>query len=343
MAKNDYILRVIFCGNDSNEDEKVLYEGESYLKKNLSDHLKITESEIRLSFSRSKKIDMCQFLYTERSLYRTELQKSLCFYLAVQGEIPDVNRVEISNRKECIEIEHSKFSSTWKNCRIPICLDRQSIEVIFSDHESAENIYVMITYFLKAQLSIFSNDAFRSAWSGLNSIYRLYKNNNNREADQLKNFGNKIKELFNNRKLDSSIEYIESIPDEFYEKLDWYSYVNRYKNYSQYIDSNKYRDSLLLKLFVKYYKGILKEEADKINENVNQVKNSIKENNISYVERINFLIKDYCYMIRNRSFHGAKAYPVFVIAPEAETYVEEKLTKLLLYIMKDFIQSDKFI
>ena len=48
-------------------------------------------------------------------------------------------------------------------------------------------------------------------------------------------------------------------------------------------------------------------------------------------------------MIRNRSFHGAKAYPVFVIEPEAETYVEEKLTKLLLYIMKDFIQSDKFI
>jgi hypothetical protein len=48
-------------------------------------------------------------------------------------------------------------------------------------------------------------------------------------------------------------------------------------------------------------------------------------------------------MIRNRYFHAAKAYPLFVISENAETKQEKILTKLMLILIKEFFVSEEFM
>ena len=72
----------------------------------------------------------------------------------------------------------------------------------------------------------------------------------------------------------------------------------------------------------------------------NEIKRIIEKNVISNVARARFLVADYCYMLRNRSFHAEKAYPLFVINKEADyKTVEEVLTELILMTMEGLLKE----
>ena len=70
-----------------------------------------------------------------------------------------------------------------------ICIPSKVCKRIFTDDPNAKNVCIAITYFVKAQLVQFSNDAFRTAWTGLNAIYRIFRKDDseveNRQLDRL--------------------------------------------------------------------------------------------------------------------------------------------------------------
>ena len=72
-----------------------------------------------------------------------------------------------------------------------------------------------------------------------------------------------------------------------------------------------------------------------------EIERNIKANDVSYVARAQFLVVDYCYMLRNRSFHANKAYPLFMFdSGEEECTVEDILIKLLLITIEGILKAN---
>ena len=327
----NYRLEVIF----RKKQTKILYQGISYLRKNLSDELLITDKMIRLEFKRTEKLDETKFLETPNSLIRYELQRALVFYLAVTGMFPPVSKVLLWKGETPYQIEHKHFTNTWRQCGIDICIPETVCGRIFANDEKAKHIYIAITYFLKAQLVLFSNDAFRSAWSGFNAIYRIFRSSDD-EADkkQLKRF---VK-LLNKLTAKGAISEVKMLDREFWETLEWYQFVERNYDRSKwkFLQGNEYIDYIIIQPLLKLS---LKKGFDD-QHRIHHLENVIEKEHTDYLVRLQFLLCEYCYMLRNRSFHAAKAYPIFVIADDAETRNEKILTRIILLTIKDILMSD---
>lgn len=325
-------LEIIF----KNSDKTVLYEGDSYLKKNLSDSMLITRKSIKIRFYRSKKINYVDVLESDNSLIRYQLQKALCFYLITQGSFPDVKSVVVFDGLEKHVLSEVFFTKNMKGCYLDICLSPEVASVIFGDSNYAKNIYIAITYMIKAQIDTFSNDCFRAAWSGINSIYNCLRHSKEyddgvRESDLLK----LLEKMIQKSQMENSIIEIEDLHDDFYNRLDWYNYSIKY---GDDIETNHIKDSMILKHLVKRYK--IKDEHDKAEIQLyNKAKKYSEKNVVDYKARLAMLVCRYCYMLRNRMFHGIKAYPVFVISEKAELTVEKKLTRILLTTISDLMVS----
>lgn len=317
-------------------DKTVLYKGNSFLRKNLSDSLEITKQHIKISFSRSKKIDYKEILESENSLIRYQLQKALCFYLITQGTFPAVKRVLIFDGIDIHDVSDMLFVKNMQGCNLDICLTPDVASTIFKDERYSKNFYVAITYMIKAQIDAFSNDCFRAAWSGINSIFNCLKrssevDNGIRESDLL----NRLERLIKSSEMKASIQEIEDLSEDFYKKLDWYNYTQKY---GDEIEPNKVKDTLILQYLVKYYK-IKNEEDKKERQLFEKAKKYSTKNVTDYNSRLCMLVCKYCYMLRNRMFHGVKAYPVFIISEKAELTVERKLTRVLLTTMCDLLTN----
>lgn len=350
----EHYLEVVF----KKKETEVLYDGASYLRENLSDQLYISDRKIRISFSRSKKMPLKDVLDSSNSLIRYQLQRALCFYLAVQGTIPDVSKITFFDGIREHSIVHESFTNTWKNCNLDILLPREAVSVIFSERDKGKRVFVALTYFIKAQLDLFSHDRFRAAWSGINGIYRVYsEKENDSENELISKLSRRIKVL----EMRDSMALVSSLPDEFWNHLEWYAYVHSRtgEKYQCPLDMEKadhYSDAVLLERLLSAYQSASAAEM-KANEKAPEkatnkyaevqkyekgVRAIVDRQITDYKDRLRFLVCRYCYMRRNRSFHAERAYPVFVISREAETGSEQILTKLLLLVIKDFLVSDEF-
>ncbi len=315
-------------------DKTVLYRGNSYIRKNLSDSLEITKQHIKIIFSRSKKIKYREILESENSLIRYQLQKALCFYLITQGTFPEVRRVLIFDGLEIHDVSDMLFVKNMEGCNLDICLTPDIASTIFKDERYSKNFYVAITYMIKAQIDAFSNDCFRAAWSGVNSIFNCLKrlselDNGIRESDLL----NRLERLIQSLEMKEAIHEIEDLSEDFYKKLDWYNYTQKY---GDEIEPNKIKDTLMLRYLVKHYK-IKNKEDKKEKQLFEKAKKYSNKNVTDYNSRLCMLVCKYCYMLRNRMFHGVKAYPVFIVSEKAELTVERKLTRVMLTTMCDLI------
>jgi len=327
----DYKLEILF----NNDNDDILYEGISYIKKNLSDTLKVTENSIILSFSRSKTFRISELFNTPSSLVRYGIQRALCFYLSIVGNIPDVKSIHFINPKNKIGIEHSELTRDWQNCNIDICLPKEVCSIIFTSHKKAKAVYIALTYFLKAQLACFSNDCFRAAWSGLNSIYNWYKNN---DGDSERKLIDRFADILKDMQLCNTISFLKGFDYKIWHKIEWHNFINSQlgKKVTQLLSPNKYPDFIVLSQLLFYYK---KENFD-ILDAEKQVKNIIKNKELNYKVQLKFLLCKYCYFQRNRYFHAGKAYPLFVLSNDHETKMENVLTKVLLLTIKDFLTEE---
>ncbi len=332
------------------EHSKTIYEGRSYLKKNLQDRILIADDEICIIFARGKRKDG-NLLDESNSLIRYQLQKALCFYLITQGTLPKVRSVEFDNGKKTIQLDHSRYTKSWEDCDISILMSPEKASVIFTDYKRAKDLYISITYLIKAQLCKFSNDSFRNAWTAVNSVYRVHKETEDeKEWSQI----NKLRNIINTTRLsaeDDSVLFDET----FWSKLEWYTFTNRTGyGVNNMLDGKRYADPLLIRMFLKEYDRQSKvtssdseEQRQRKNNLKEEVENARKRNRRKLEEgkpvikeRVEFLVCDYCYMLRNRNYHAAKAYPVFVISEEAETGIERTLSSIMLKTVRDILESE---
>lgn len=335
MNKTKHILRVQFKSKNS----AALYDGNSFVNKRISDKILIKRNKIDIIFYRSKKMQVSEVLDSPKSIIRMHLQKCLCFFLAVTGEIPDVRAVTYICDTEKYPIEHEKFTQTWKNCYADIMLSKEYARIIF-DRGDGQKFYVMLTYFLKAQLDYFSHDRFRAAWSALNALYNYIAEcegeENAKEWKKLKI----LMQIIITEPTENALSKIVDLDKSFWKSISWYhllTHEDKGKIKERFCDC--YDDRALLEQIKKNVSGIAQRvNREDINDDLlNELERKIKMNIYNPVDRLKFIIRKECYSRRNRSFHAEKPYPLFVISNDTETYHENMLTEIVLLTFKDLL------
>ena len=333
MKKAKHILYVLFKGKDSS----LLYNGSSFVSTILSDDVLITRNKIEIVFHRTKKIKKSEVLDSPNSIIRMHLQKCLCFYLSVIGEIPTVKSVTFISGTESVEIEHERFTQTWKNCHAEIRIPANNAKCIF-DGGREHIFYVMLTYFLKAQLDNFSHDRFRAAWSALNAMYNyIAKCKGENDAKEYKKL-RLLMQIIDEDRTKNSVNKAKELDEDFWKSVGWYdllTHEDKGKLKERFCDC--YDDKYLLELIKNHALGIaLKTNIEDINDDfLNTLDRKIKKNKAIPVDRLKFIIRKECYSRRNRSFHAEKPYPLFVISNDNETNIEKTLTEIVLLLFKD--------
>ena len=362
MAKHTYILSLTFL---SDRNDK-LYEGDSWYNKIINDHLYIGMDRIEITFSRSSKISQ-EYMYTPSSPVRYQLYRAACFYLAVIGSLPQVQSIDLSIGDRIISLDPEQLTAHWENCKIEDTLDIDIAAKCFL--EDGKYCYIIMTYFLKAQLDTFPHDSFRAAWSGINGLYNylyhkkkhLDRNSDGdsdqaRESDKIK----ALKEYIRNHKLTNAENYARKLPDDFWTQIQWYNYGQKktIAKMKDEFDDNIYRDRIIYQKLVNYICSVYKRSADQkeasassldetaqnkktgqeiVTEIRKTAEHKLRKKTIDGNERIRFLVCDYCYMLRNRSFHALKPYPVFSMFGNEHTGAESMLTKLMILTIADLL------
>ena len=317
-----------------NGQQDLIYQGSSWLRKNLSDEVEIYYNKIVLSFSRSKSMGLQECLFSPKSVIRYEIQRALCFYLSVVGFIPKVEGIVLlKNGKEEL-LENISFSEKWHKCKVARTLDAGMASRMFDGRRFSKDIYISMSYYLKAQMDHFSHDCFRAAWSGLNVLYTaISPENASTERDKL----NVLKKWVTDGKLSAAVEYVKNLEeDSFWGKLNWYMFVKqncdstgKKKKTKDFLNGViDLQDAMLVKRITDLMRAALQID---LSEKENEIERAVSKNIVSYTNRTKFLIAAYCYMVRNRSFHAERAYPLFEIRfNSTEKTIEQILTELLL-------------
>ena len=341
MAKYSHSLSVKF----DSEDDELIYSGVSFYNKNIVDDIEIRKNAIIINFVRSSKMKTEMVLDSPKSNIRYHLQRTLCFYLAVIGNIPDVDSITFTCSGETVDIPHESFTGHWKNCDIDICLPVESAKVVF-ESENCKYFYIMISHFLKSQLDHFSHDRFRSAWSTLNAVYTYMDSINNEDTYRSEN--NKLSTLMyiiDKNTMNYSVDRIKRLKnDDFWEHISWYNAFHDFseKDFKSLISGSLYNDSELLGYICNHMR-VFSEEIINDEESWAILKEKSTKKNNRPKDRLKFIVCRYCYMMRNKSFHAETIYPLFVISDDAETRIEKILTEVLLLTIKDLfiLYSDK--
>ena len=154
MARDTYELVVVF----QDDTNIVYYEGASRYNRLINDQIMIRSSEIHIIFRRITSVRPENYIYSENSPVRFQLYRAACVYLVVRGFLPKVEKILLKSCSNWIELDKSVLIPNWGNCRIdvtwPIDVAARCL------YETNRAIYVIMTYFLKAQLDHFSHDAF---------------------------------------------------------------------------------------------------------------------------------------------------------------------------------------
>ena len=330
MAYN-YTLLVVF----KEKSRDVLYDGISFYRGNLIDRIKVSRHQIAICFSRSGKIDIENYLYSPQSPVRYQLYRAACFYLAVMGTLPDVKQIRIALNNETIALDKDKLTKNWTNCNIARTMPAETAAICFG--ENGKSCYAAITYFLKAQLDPFPRDRFRAAWSGLNALYSQYHIGGN-EQEKLK----ALSQLIRQQKPKLSVAYVKTLSDDFWRHLKWglmFSDGNLSRDaLIKKIQNNNYADLTIYKYLLACYRNLLKKSNDvDCSEMLSNLETRINRKRDNYPEQLSFLATEYCYLLRNRSFHAAEPYPVFDLFDDSKASVEDQLVELLLLLMRELI------
>ena len=328
---------------DFQEDRKdALYNGVSYYNSKLIDHLQITYQQIAITFERSAAIDMENYLFTALNPVRIQLYKAVCFYLVVTGRIPDTNRIWLARDGQEFTLDKDRLTRHWNNCKIAYTMEPKAASKCFD--KNGKTCYIAMTYFLKAQLDLFSHDCFRAAWSGLNALYNEFSDDK-REGIKL----NALSKYLETHPALNAQAYIETLPGTFWKRINWYNYIQN-KGLSvitkSVFQSELFQDrtiySHLGECVIEFYKQKEKktDEVLCISEKLGkQYIKRLPRKKTRVNEQLRFLTTDYCYMLRNRSFHADKPYPLFGLFDEDDNSIENILTKMLLLLIHDIIED----
>lgn len=328
MARFEYHLTVSF---DTTEN-KLLYTGNSWYRKGVEDEIDIRQNSIDIIFTRSSKVD-ADYIFKPLSPVRYELYRAACFYLAVVGTLPLVRSIVLTGGKESISLDVERLTRHWNNCQITVLLKPETASKCFL--QDGKNAYIVLTYFLKAQLDSFPYDGFRAAWSGLNALYSTLVEKDS-EKDKLK----KLKDLMTKSDMPETSAYVATLDDRFWKRLEWYNYVRNLNGKTVDDDLQRIGTKTLDRTIYTHLADEIRKrnkrdkefDRDRLEKLISKPLNSRKD---SIKEKYLFLVTEYCYMLRNRSFHAARPYPVFGLFDEENQSTQEQLTEVILHSIAD--------
>ena len=331
MQKEEYELSVYF----TTFDHEMLYQGVSSYNANIIDYIDISSSCLSIRFKRNKKTKAEEYIYSESSPVRYQLYRAACFYLAVTGSLPRVKKIVLKGKHQgsLQLLDKSLLTQSWNGCKVAITLPKEIAQKCFVDKD--KRIYIIITFFLKAQLDSFSHDAFRAAWSGLNAFYN-HLSNSQYESEKLAVLRNLIK----SKGSPEAEQYVKNLPDSFWKHIQWHNYIQwrSIDEIENLIRTNQCRDIILYKKITGYLHNFYsKNKPEYIHDFDAFVQKKIRKKVIDANERVRFLVTYYCYMLRNRSFHAGKPYPIFGIGSSESVTTERGLTDIILFTIKDLL------
>ena len=319
------------------KSQESLYEGPSYHKKGVSDHISISCHQILISFVRKKRIDAKGYMYTPNCPVRFQLYRAVCFYLSVTGSLPEVQSIRLSTDRQTVELDTDLLTLGWKNCQIELTLPVEDARKCFGEY--GKPCYIAMTYYIMAQLVKVRYEAFRMAWSGLNCLYTQL-NPDGSEQDKL----NVLSTLIQERKKDfpQATKYITDLPGDYWRHVKWGLLLRKENRHREHIleklKKNNYPDLITYKYLSACFEGVLKksnrEEAEKF---ATQSEQRMKNKKPHPISRLCFIVTEYCYMLRNRSFHATEPYPIFELHDKSKRSEDEYLTRLLLILIRELI------
>ncbi len=346
------IKHSLIVGFKSDNDSEV-YRGKSYIQKNAcDDEVVICRNKIEINYERINAMPIEKVLDSPKSYIRMHLQRALGFYIGVFGEIPECKSVTYCVSGEKYELDKIvELAKKWSNYSIENVLKREACEKIFNGKRD-ENIplYNAVSFYVKAQLTDYYHDSFRCAWSGLNALYTNMVGN--AEASEETKLC-RLTDFILCHDMSNSCEYVAKIDnDKFWNKLEWFYFLkngferhNFQKYYNDYFSKEAKRDAVLGEaIFSKLNSEVMtdktKVDIEKLKEKADfYSKKKTEEKYIHFKDRVEFLVRKYCYFKRNRSMHAGQEYPLFIISEDSENYVEPILTKLLILAIKDIIEE----
>ena len=342
MSVNQYALNILFHSNH----DVLFYEGPSF-DKGREDQVNIRSGSITFHFQSAKKMDIHDLLYSARSRLRSQIQRALTFYLAIHGTIPPVRSIELHHNEHIEIVHHSHFTKTWSNCYTTKKFNAADLTPIFSDHPAGRMIYDVLTYWLKSKLDEFVHDQFRFLWSGFNAFYNYMDQlsqasasvKSSRESEKLRNFE---KEVMQAIEFKETLNYLRTLPDEFYvDVIHWYKFIKS-KNCNHWVGIlSRYPDGIISQQIVKYASVAYSDETKLIHEMNQMAKKHAQV--IDHFVRLKFLLIELLYFVRNQHFHAANHYQLFVITAPDQRLAEDYYCDILQHVLVDSIKSMKRI
>ena len=123
----------------------------------------------------------------------------------------------------------------------------------------------------------------------------------------------------------------------FWKRLNWYQVLSELRpDRFKEICNEKYTDAELLGYYYHYrsiYNG--KQQEKHTEAEWSGVVRIIQNGQKTPIDRLRFLTCNYCYLLRNKSMHAERPYPLFIISDDVETRIEKKLTEIILLTIKD--------
>jgi hypothetical protein len=338
-----YSLIILF----QSKNQAILYEGPS-IDKGSVDQLIVRGNCIALHFDRLKKMTADELLYSPRSKVRTQIQRVLTFYLAIQGTIPPLHSIELHCDDQVERIAHQHFTRTWSNCYTTKKFNSTDLASLFIDEPASKVIYSVLTYWLKSKLDEFVYDQFRFLWSGFNAIYEFayqmkHPSNSNRvksESEKLQYFE---KVIMKSIKFKETLTYLEALPDDFYiDQVNWSKYVsNKSCNHLVGICS-KYPDAIISQQITKYANVVYPDQTKLLNE-MTQISKQ-QAGIVNQHSRLKFLLMEMIYLKRSQHFHAEDHHPLFIISAPDQRLAEQYYCEILQLVIVDSIKSmDKIV
>lgn len=239
-------------------DGETIYSGPIQSNKSIEEKLEVNSDNICLSFKRAKQQTVESRLLSSGSILRPCLQKAMCFYTGVKGEVPQVKEIYAIENGKRVEIVDKSFLQNWAHGRCNRQFPVYILTPIFFVNDKGKAVYVALSYWLKAQLSELTNDKFRFFWSGYNTIYSYYypkikKTIIKYEFDQLLAFakGNRSETY------PESLQKVNEIEDSFYSRFSKGTYATDISNFQ---DDNLVKLNYLIRRIIyiercKYFHG----------------------------------------------------------------------------------------
>lgn len=334
--QHEYCLELLF----RTKARQMIYDGQSYYTKRVVDRAVVAENRICIIGKRSTRKSVQDFVFSPQSTFRFQFYRAVCYYLSVRGKLPPVKEIVFTCDGEQQSIAKERLVKHWNQCNLDVLLNQDTAARCFA--ENGFQAHIAITYFIKAQIDAFSHDCFRAAWSGLNSLYTMFGNTSSSENEML----TRLNSFLCERKPVQLDRVVASLPDEFWKGLNWYAFTHQprrdnKKLVQELFESLKYRDEILYRRLSDWAlrdlltsKDAQKHEQGLIYEQKRDTFVAKKKLQDKPNERLRFLICQYCYMLRNNSFHANRPYPVFGLFSDEAESEQRTLTRLILLTIR---------